>query len=284
MDKILTVPLGSDTDTNDVQKQKEIIKGTFDSVPGYDAPPLRFFKNSAQFFVSLLHLNGNERVLDVATGTGHAAIALAGRLPQGQVTAVDFSKGMLDIARKKAASMNFKNIEFIDMDMQTLKFNQAQFDAAICAFGIFFVPDMDAQLAHIASQVKLGGQVAICNFQENYFSPLRDLAGKRMIGYGAQPPTPFWQRIATKEKCVDFFTGAGIKQVRVESANMGYFLKDEHEWWCILCNTGMRRMLDQLTQEDQEKFQNEHLREVAALKTADGIRLDIGVLYTIGIK
>jgi hypothetical protein len=46
----------------------------------------------------------------------------------------------------------------------------------------------------------------------------------------------------------------------------------------------MRRMLDQLKPEDQTKFKAEHLLEVAGLATEKGIWLDIGVLYTIGIK
>ena len=284
MDKNLKTATNANNGSIDVQKHKEIIKATFDTVGGYDAHPLRFFKNSAEYFVSLLRLRGNERVIDVATGTGHAALALGSRLPDGHVTAVDFSKGMLDIAREKAASMSAHNVEFVEMDMQAMKFGKNQFDAATCAFGIFFVPDMDAQLAHITSLVKPGGQAAICSFQENYFHPLRDMAAKRIMNYGGQPPAPLWKRVATEEGCKDLFKNAGIGNVRVECANMGYFLKDEQEWWYILCNTAMRRMFDQLKPQDQIRCRDEHLREIAGLATKEGIWLDIPVLYTIGIK
>jgi ubiquinone/menaquinone biosynthesis C-methylase UbiE len=275
---------GSSPDSIDISEYKANLKATFDITSGYDGNPLRFFKNSAEFFASLLSLQGNEHVIDVATGTGHAALALSSRLPHGRITAVDFSASMLDIARKKTAARNIKNIEFLEMDMQDLNFKEASFDAAVCAFGIFFAPDMDAQLAHIASRVKPGCQVAMCSFQENYFYPLRDWAGKRMVEYGAAAPPPLWKRTATEEGCRDLFNHAGIKNVRVEKANMGYFLRNEFEWWHIISNTGMRRMIDQLMPENRIKFREEHMQEIAGLSTKDGIWLDVGVLYTIGIK
>ena len=272
------------TNDPDIRRFKAHTQEIFNASAGYDAHPLRFFKNSAEFFVSRLALRGNERVIDIATGTGHAAMALSGRLPHGHVTAVDFSKGMLDIARKKAVAMNIRNVEFLEMDMQAMAFEPASFDAAICAFGIFFAPDMDAQMTYIASLVKPGGIVAICSFQENYFHPLRDIAANKMIGYGAVPPPPLWKRIATEEGCLEFFKNAGIEKVSVEKANMGYFLRNQNEWWDIFSNTAMRRMLGQIKPEDQTKFKTDHLKEIAALATEKGIWLDIGVLYTIGIK
>jgi ubiquinone/menaquinone biosynthesis C-methylase UbiE len=264
---------------------KNTVKETFNTVSEeYDNKALRFFPESAEHLVSLIPLCGDERVLDVATGTGNAALALARRLPRGHVTGVDFSSGMLDQARKKAALMNLKNVEFIEMDMQALDFSPVRFDAAVCAFGIFFVEDMEAQLSRIAATVKPGGTVAVCNFREDYFHPLRDLMGKRLMGYHVQPPPQPWKRIATEAGCKALFEKAGIRNVRVEQKNMGYFLKDEKEWWNVIWNAGFRRLVNQLQPDDRERFRLEHMEEVAALKTQDGIWLDVGVLFTIGVK
>jgi len=269
----------------DQQQRKAFLKETFNTVStGYDGNALRFFPESAEHLAAILRLHGDEQVLDVATGTGHAALALASRLSKGRVTAVDFSPGMLEQARRKAASMNVRNIEFIERDMQELGFPASQFDAAVCAFGIFFVEDMAGQLAHIAGTVKSGGQVAISGFKEDLFRPLVDLMFDRLAGYGVQEPTHTWKRIATEAGCRDLFEQAGFRDVQVEARNVGYFLDDAHAWWDVIWNAGFRRLVGQLTPSEQERFRREHLEEVAALATTEGIWLDVGVLFTIGTK
>ena len=252
--------------------------------PGYDSRPLRFFPESARQLAACLDLSGDETVLDVATGTGHAALAVAGRVPRGRVIGVDFSPGMLEQATRKAASLKVHNVKFLERDMQDLGFSAESFDAAICSFGIFFAGDMDSQLSHIAQTVRPGGQVALSGFQESYFHPLKDLMVKRLSGYGVEPPQPTWKRIATEAGCKELFTRAGMDDVRVELRNVGYFLDNADGWWEVVWNAGFRRLISPLSPEDQERFKREHLREVAGLATKDGIWLDVGVLFAIGTK
>ena len=267
------------------EQAKAILKDTFNTVSGaYDDSVLRFFPASARHLANLLRLRGDERVLDVATGTGHVALELAGHLPRGHVTGVDFSAGMLEQARNKAAARGIHNVAFAEMDMQALRFDAASFDAAVCAFGIFFVEDMESALAHIAAKVKPGGTVAICNFQKDYFFPLRDLLIRRLAAYHIPLPTQAWERIATEAGCRELFAKAGLRNIRVEPKNMGYALADEKEWWNVVWNAGFRRMVSQLAPADLERFRQEHLQEVAALKIKDGLWLDVGVLFTTGVK
>ena len=269
----------------DESQRKILLKDTFNTVSGgYDGKALRFFPESAGHLAAALDLRGDEQVLDVATGTGHAALALAACLPRGRVTAVDFSPGMLEQSRKKADSQNVRNVEFLERDMQSLNFPADRFDAAVCAFGIFFVDDMNAQLAHITEVVKSGGRVAISGFQENYFHPLKDLFFSRLAGYGVKQPPQNWKRIATEAGCRELFEKAELRDVRVEQKNVGYFLDSAEEWWDIVWNAGFRRMVDQLQPADQERFRQEHLQDVAALRTKDGIWLDVGVLFAMGTK
>lgn len=262
---------------------KTLLKDTFNVVAdAYDHPVLRFFPASARRLADLLDLRGDERVLDVATGTGHVALELAARLPRGRATGVDFAAGMLAQARRKAAARDARNVEFAEMDMQALNFETASFDAAVCAFGIFFVEDMETTLAHVASKVRPGGRVAICNFQKDYFFPLRKLLTDRLAAHGVPLPPQTWERIASEDGCRALFAAAGLRDVRIEARNMGYFLADENEWWDVVWNAGFRRMLSQLPPADLPRFREDHLREVAALKTQAGLRLDIGVIFTAG--
>lgn len=266
-------------------QRKTFIKETFNTVAAeYDCKALRFFPESAEHLAAILCLQGGERVIDIATGTGNAALALSGYLPHGSVKGIDFSTGMLAQARKKAAAQNVSNVEFLEMDMQDINLGEAGFDLATCAFGIFFVEEMDSQLAQIASLVRVGGTVAICNFQESYFNPLRDLMLKRLTDYQVQLPPQTWQRIATEAGCRELFERAGLRAIRVEQKNMGFYLADASEWWDLIWSAGFRGLLLQLPPDALERFRLEHMEEIARLATGDGIWLDIGVLYTIGIK
>jgi len=66
------------------EQHKTIIKETFDTVSGdYDSKELRFFfRRAPKHLASILRLHGDEKVIDVATGTGNAALELAKYLPQ----------------------------------------------------------------------------------------------------------------------------------------------------------------------------------------------------------
>jgi hypothetical protein len=52
----------------------------------------------------------------------------------------------------------------------------------------------------------------------------------------------------------------------------------------VVWNAVFRRLVGQLTPADRERFQREHLQEVAVLATKEGIWLDVGVLFAIGTK
>ena len=263
-----------------------MLKETFDTVSGgYDGGALRFFPRSAQSMVSLLDLRGDEDALDVACGTGHASLAVARMLPNGRVTGVDFSAGMLEQARRKAAAQGLSNIDFLERDMTALGFPPDSFDAALCAFGIFFVDDLDTQLAHIASVVKPGGKVVISSFQEeHYFHPLREMMLARLRAHAIAIPPPDWRRVGTEGACRALFGGAGLTNTQVVSRNVGYYLDGAERWWDVIWNAGFRRLISLLPQAEREEFKREHLREIEALTTKDGLWLDVGVLYAVGTK
>lgn len=267
------------------EHSKALLRETFDTVAeAFDCEALRFFRESAKHLGACLELRGDEHVLDVATGTGHAALAIASHLPEGQATGVDFSPGMLAQARKKASERDMRNVVFLERDMRALGFPPDYFDAAVSAFGIFFTGDMDAQLSHITSTVKPGGKVAISEFQENIFCPLANLMFDRLAAYGVKQQLHDWKRIATGEECKKLFERAGLENIRVDEKNMGYYLDSAEQWCDVIWNAGFRRLVSQLAPGDLQQFKREHLREVDSLKTKDGIWLEVGVLFTVGTK
>lgn len=273
--------------SGDVTEQKPVksIRETFDTVAaGYDNQSLRFFQDSARQMATYFSPRESIQLLDVATGTGNAAITLASYLPHARITGVDFSSAMLAQARAKAKAGNVGNVEFLEMDMQALEFPHEYFDAAVCAFGIFFVDDMERQLKHISDTVKSGGRILISCFYENSFSPCVDLFLDRIEHYGIERPPLRWKRIATEAGCVSLFRDAGLRDIRVDRMDLGYYLENADMWWEVVWNGGFRGLVDQLSAKDVHDFRKEHLQEIEKLRTKDGIWLNLEVLYTVGTR
>jgi ubiquinone/menaquinone biosynthesis C-methylase UbiE len=267
------------------QDRKQQIRETFDAVAeGYDTPALRFFAENPRHLAEYLALQGDEHLLDVATGTGNVALALAGLLPGGRVTGVDFASAMLERAWIRAKAAAIDNVEFVEMDMQSLDYPDGHFSAACCAFGIFFVEDMEGQLAHMAAKVKPGGRVVISGFAENSFSPLVGLFYARLRRFGVEPPPLTWKRIATEEGCKALFRRGGLTDIRVGRRDLGYFLRGPEEWWEVIWQAGFRGLVNQLASDDLTRFRAEHLEEIGELRTQEGIRLEVEALYTVGTK
>lgn len=258
---------------------------TFNAVsPGYDNPALRFFPESAKCMVGYMDAPDIRRVLDVATGTGNLSLEIARTFPGAQVTGIDFSAGMLAQARKKAEAENFMNAEFLEMDMNDITLPDNHFDAAVCAFGVFFAEDMTKQLRHIAAKIRPGGRIIISCFYEDSFQPLVEIFSRRLEQYGVERPSLRWKLIATALKCRALFLDAGLEEIRVDNKDLGYYLKDAEEWWDVVWNAGFRVQVSQLSTADLKKFREEHLREIEALRIEEGIWLNVNALYASGIK
>jgi len=265
-------------------EQGQTLQEMFDTLSeGYDKHPLRFFVESAKHLPRYAGLKGDEHVLDVATGTGHSAIALAEALPDGHVTGIDFSDGMLANARAKIAQRGIRNITLHPMDMQDIDFPAGTFDAAVFAFSLFFVDDMEGLLLHVTQKVKPGGRILSTSFADGSFSPQAAMFFERLKRYGVEPSTPM-RRLSTPKECISLFEKAGLTGVRTDTEDVGYYLEDAGQWWEIAWNTAFRKFLGGLSHDDLNRFRKEHLEDIDGLSTEDGIRLDVKVLYTQGVR
>ena len=265
------------------QERKAQVQKTFDTVAeGYGTEGMEFFHNAANHLPQVFQLNGHEHILDVATGTGIAAAVLAAHLPHGKVTGIDLSENMLLYARARAKSLGLENIDLQSMDMQHISFDNASFDAANCSFGLFFLPDMQGLLSHIASKVKPGGEVVASSFYQGSFEPHVDLFLERIQRYGVNPPDITWKQICTEDQIYDLFTEAGLTNVQTRRFDIGYPLNDAEDWWRIIWYAGFRGLLMQLGEPQLEQFKAEHLAEIEALRTGEGIPLNITALYASG--
>lgn len=79
---------------------------------------------------------GGAHVVDVASGFGEPALAVAGRVgPQGHVVATDLSSAMLSVATDRALALGLGNVEFVQMDAEEPTLAQGVYDAVVCRLG-----------------------------------------------------------------------------------------------------------------------------------------------------
>lgn len=120
------------------------------------------------------------KLLDLCTGTGDLAIRLARDAPAATaVTAVDFSRPMLAVARKKALHLQQRAPEFVFGDIAALPFESASFDAAGIAFAFrnltYKNPDTAVFLQEILRILKPGGHFVVVETSQPKSQVLRML-------------------------------------------------------------------------------------------------------------
>ena len=104
-------------------------------------------------------LNGSESVLDVATGGGHTAFALAPYA--AEIVALDLTRPMLEVAQQEASARGLQNIRYIEGDAQALPFADASFDVVTCRHAPHHFPRVEQAVSEWARVLKPGGKLLL---------------------------------------------------------------------------------------------------------------------------
>src|SRR5438128_2236170 len=97
-------------------------------------------RQSVEALLDDAHVGSGQRVLDVATGSGHVAAAAMRR--GAEPVGIDFSLAQLQLACKL-----YPDVHYEQADAQALPFGDASFDAVVNGFGMCHLSDPDAALA-----------------------------------------------------------------------------------------------------------------------------------------
>jgi demethylmenaquinone methyltransferase/2-methoxy-6-polyprenyl-1,4-benzoquinol methylase len=178
-----------------------------------------------------------ERVLDVATGTGMVAVALARRAAD-EIVALDQSEAMLDAARTRVGRdpRLAPQITFVRGEAERLPFADAEFDSLTFTYLLRYVDDRAATMRELARVVKPGGRIGMVEFGVPRTALLRALwrvhtrIGLPLLG---RLVSPAWLEVGRflgpsieelhelEPDLVGLWEATGIRDVRLDAMSFG---------------------------------------------------------------
>lgn len=154
-------------DTKDLVKQQY---GAY--AAGYVTSTVHAQGESLRRLVELVQPQTDWRALDVSTGGGHTALAIAPFVRE--VVASDLTPQMLEAAEKFIAGKGVTNVTFQLADAENLPFGDAEFDLVTNRIALHHYPDAPKAIHEMARVLKAGG---VLGFTDNTVPPQKQLAG-----------------------------------------------------------------------------------------------------------
>jgi SAM-dependent methyltransferase len=167
----------------------------------------------------------DERILDVACGSGNTTIPAA-RRAWGNTVGLDYVPELLERGRERAASERV-DIEWVEGDAENLPFDDASFDVVVSSFGVMFAPDHQKAADEMLRVCKPGGRIATaCWVPDGFIGQMfKTVASHAPPPPGVQPP-PLW---GTEDHQRELF-GDRISELRAEKVNVDFCFRSFDHW------------------------------------------------------
>ncbi len=199
---------------------------SLDQTPeGWDAVVADFERTgerlTSQFVEQALRMAGvgpGQRVLDVAAGTGAAALAAAHL--GAEVLATDFAPKMVERLGQRASELGLTRVSTRVMDGQALDLPDGSFDSVCSNFGVIFFPDPDLGFQEMHRVLKPGGQAVVTAWSwAERFEPAQVIGGaiRRAFPDLGRQAAPVWLRFQDPDVLRRSFERAGFVDVYVET-------------------------------------------------------------------
>jgi demethylmenaquinone methyltransferase / 2-methoxy-6-polyprenyl-1,4-benzoquinol methylase len=187
-----------------------------------------------RFLVSRVPVGGQDRVLDVATGTAAVAIELA-RRTGCRVVGLDQSREMLETGRRRVEAAGFADrIELVEGVADSLPFEDASFQALTFTYLLRYVEDPEATMRELARVLRPGGTIAMLEFgvPRGLARPAWELYVRIGLPAVGAIVSPGWRRVGSflgpsirefhrRHDLLDLWRNAGIEDVRSRRLSLG---------------------------------------------------------------
>jgi ubiquinone/menaquinone biosynthesis C-methylase UbiE len=212
--------------------------------------------------IELASIKVGSNVLDISTGIGEPAITATREVGNtGQVLATDISSEMLSIAKQRAINAGLQHaIVFKQGDTGTMELPNSTFDAALCRFGLMFLPDLDTALLNIYSSLVNGGRFAAAVWaspeKDSLFTSTMNTVMKetRTSPPPAGVPGPF--SLSDESLLRNYFVNSGFKDVTIERIDVTFDFGSSKEYASFVLETAgpLQEMLSNESPERRQKI------------------------------
>ncbi len=208
----------------------------------WDDQTMDFLRPMGNAIIAALGPSGNDKVLDIAAGTGEPGLTIAGMLDGGRVVITDLAEDMLAIAKENAARRGIENIETIACDVCDLPFDDNSFDLISCRFGFMFFPDMQLAANEMFRVLKPVGKMAtsVWNIPEKNFwvTAIMGTINKNIELPQPPPGAPGMFRCSKPGLMKEIFEKAGFKNVTEKEVPTKLNTGTADTYWNMMTEVG----------------------------------------------
>ena len=226
---------------NEEQTKKEQVEQMFDNIaPNYDRLnhilSLNIDRMWRRRVMRIVRRSKANKIMDIATGTGDLAIAMAKRMERAEILGIDLSEEMLAVARSKVKRLGLEQrITLLKGDAESLTMvADGVMDVATVAFGVRNFENLEGGLAEIYRTLKAGGKLVVLEFSiprnrlvrwvyaqysHRLIPRIGALISKDREAYTYLPESV--DEFPSPERFTDMLLGVGFKEVRRRSQSFG---------------------------------------------------------------
>jgi SAM-dependent methyltransferase len=158
----------------------------------------RFMESSAVEFLARLPLHSEDRMLDVACGSGQLALLAARR--GAKVTGVDIATNSIEAARGRAGSEGL-DAKFDEGDAEELPYGDEGFDLVASIYGAMFAPRPERVARELVRVCRRGGTIAMANWtREGFIGRMLQTIGKFVAPPGMPSPLLWGDEATVRER------------------------------------------------------------------------------------